>query len=191
MNEEIHPFTVHIRISDEEKNSWSSHAKTYFRGNLSRMIRTIINQSIVNHSDSDDFSDQLDEEVETMRKTSFETFDKISSLESDLQIIKTLLSKLLQKQSESISKYQSSSGLPVEDLVYQRVFEYVRSQERMISADEVISYLLKSCVECRRYLAAEEQKIPGGSRIAIAFILEEVIGELGLEDDQGGNIYDF
>ncbi|MCH8908976.1 MAG: hypothetical protein IH840_17975 [Candidatus Heimdallarchaeota archaeon] len=102
----------------------------------------------------------------------------MDSLESDLTIIKNLLSRLLQTQSNVIMEYQTSISVPLEDMVYQRVYESVESKERKVTVEEILPYLLQTSTEAKRFLAKEDQNLPAGGKISLSFILEDVLKQL-------------
>lgn len=187
-----------FQLESNEKNQWQEFANENFRGNLARMIRTIVNHSILNgYHENSGIPEELNVLISSIQSNSEYTSEKVNSCESDLIIMKNLLSKLLQKQSEYVISSQSDSSLPLEDLVYQRVYEYVKSQNRLILVEELLPYLVSTCVECKRFLASEDLKLPSGGKIALAFILEEVTkdlvekGEIDIIKTEGRNKYDF
>ncbi|MCH8908078.1 MAG: hypothetical protein IH840_13400 [Candidatus Heimdallarchaeota archaeon] len=119
-----------IQLEKEELDIWKNFAKLYHRGNLSRMIRTLVNRSIL-ETDLEELegsSSKLDRVVKSILQDSQRSPDKVDSLESDLTVIKNLLSRLLQTQSNVIMKYQTSISVPLEDMVNQQVYEYVESK---------------------------------------------------------------
>ncbi|OLS24819.1 MAG: hypothetical protein HeimC2_21250 [Candidatus Heimdallarchaeota archaeon LC_2] len=169
-----------LQLETSEKVSWQNHANLHHRGNLARMIRTMVNQSILRNEldEQDNLNDRIDQAIESIRESSDRTSHKVGSLEDDLMIIKSLLSKLLQTQSQFVSEYQTSISLPLEDIVYQQVFEFVESKERIVAVEEILPYLSETSLECKRYIAKEDQKLPAGGKIAVSFILGEVLKEL-------------
>ncbi|MCH8908038.1 MAG: hypothetical protein IH840_13200, partial [Candidatus Heimdallarchaeota archaeon] len=144
------------------------------------MIRTLVNRSILETDleELDGSSSKLDRVVKSIHQDSQRTSDKVDSLESDLTIIKNLLSKLLQTQSRVIMEYQTSISVPLEDMVYQRVYEFVESKERKVLVEEILPYLLETSIEAKRFLAKEDQNLPAGGKIALSFILEDVLKQL-------------
>lgn len=187
-----------FQLNKNEKIIWQNFAENNFRGNLARMIRTMVNHSILNGYDEySGIPEELNILISSIQNNSEQTKGKVKSFESDLTIIKSLLSKLLQKQSDYIINYQNDISLPLEDLVYQRAYEYVKSQNREITVEELLPYLVSTSIECKRFIASEDLKLPSGGKIALAFILEEVMKELleKCEIDaihtQGTNKYDF
>ena len=187
-----------FQLDFNEKNQWQEFANDNFRGNLARMIRTIVNHSILNgYSENSGIPEELNVLISSIQSNPEHTSEKVNSFESDLIIVKNLLSKLLQKQSEYVISSQSEVTLQLEDLVYQRAYEYVKSQNRIVLVEEILPYLISTGVECKRYLASEDLKLPSGGRIALAVILEEVTkdlieqGEIDVNNLKGGNRYDF
>lgn len=187
-----------LQLNTDEKNLWQKFADDNFRGNLARMIRTLVNHSILKgYDDNSRIPEELESVISSIQANSEQTSNKVGSFESDLTIIKNLLSKLLQKSSEHVMSYQNSISVPLEDLVQERVYEYVKSQKWVIMVEELIDYLVSSCIECKRYITREDLKIPSGGKIALAFILEDVTrelidkGEIDVSSIQGGNRYDF
>ena len=59
-------------------------------------------------------------------------------------------------------EYQVSTSLSLKDIVYQRVYEYLESQERRISIEELLQYLIETNIESKRFLAKEDLKLPAG-----------------------------
>lgn len=193
-----HTTKYQLQIDIDEKNLWQNFANEKFRGNLARMIRTLVNHGILNgYDENSGIPEELNIIISSIQTNSEQTSDKVTSFESDLTIIKSLLSKLLQKESNYVMNYQSAVSLPLEDLVYQRVYEYVKSQNRVIIVEELLPYLVHTSIECKRFIASEDLKIPSGGKIALVFILEEVTreliekGEITVKTTQGMNKYDF
>ena len=187
-----------LQLEFNEKNQWQEFANDKFRGNLARMIRILVNHSILNgYNENSSIPEELVNSISSIQVNSEQTGEKVTSFGSDLIIIKNLLSKLLQKESEYVQNYQSTISLPLEDLVYQRVYEYVKSQKRIVVVEELLPYLLRTSIESKRFIASEDLKLPSGGKIAIAFILEEVMmeltekGEIDIIKAQGANKYDF
>lgn len=107
-----------LRIEQDEKIRWMEYAKQYYGGNLARMIRTVVNQKISGISDTPELPEEITEAINVLTENSEQNNSRIESFESDLMIIKSLLSQLLQKQSNHIMQYSTSPSLPLRDIVF-------------------------------------------------------------------------
>ncbi|MCY3414324.1 MAG: hypothetical protein INQ03_21945 [Candidatus Heimdallarchaeota archaeon] len=192
MKHNLSPIKYQLNINSDEKQMWSDFAREHFRGNMARMIRTLVNHGINNgYVENSGIPEEMTSVIESIENQTASTGERIGSFQSDLTIIKTLLSKLLENQSNSYMAYQTSMKPSLEELVRRVIFNYVDTQQRLVDIEEMYSYLQTSSDEVRQFLYTENSKLPGGAKIAISLMLEEAVRELGFKNSQEVNIYDF
>ena len=89
-----------IRIDSAERLIWQQYANQHFRGNLAKMIRSMVTQGIL-ASELDQQSDMMDEIIDLIydiKSSSMDTTSQVESFDNDLKIMKSLLSQLVDTQ---------------------------------------------------------------------------------------------
>jgi len=167
-----------LQLQDTEKAAWQDFANQHFRGNLARMIRTLVTHGMVNGFETSQVPEELTQTIGSVLEDTSRTRDKVDSFDNDLTIIKSLLSQLLQKESPVIHHMQTDFSVPLEEIIRHRVREYLLEKERAVSVEEMLSFLNETSVEARRWLAQEDSKLPAGGKIALAFIVEDTLKQL-------------
>ena len=99
-----------IRIDSSERLIWQQYANQHFRGNLAKMIRSLVTQGILS-SELDQQSDVMDEIIDLIydiKSSSMDTTSQVESFDNDLKIMKSLLSQLVDNQLSKILEHEDS-----------------------------------------------------------------------------------
>ncbi|MHA2029700.1 MAG: hypothetical protein ACW99Q_09945 [Candidatus Kariarchaeaceae archaeon] len=180
-----------IRIEDEERLFWQEYANQYFRGNLAKMIRTLVTQAILtgDFEKNGDLPDELYDLITDIKSSSTMTTEHVRSFQSDLTLMKSLLSQIVNFSTSN----QSSETQPTTPDGHQLksvIHKFVESQDLFVTTSNLLSHLRE--VEPKFY-----DQFKDNDQIHVKLILEEVQDELYEEtgDERflrpGGNQYDF
>ncbi|MHA2030595.1 MAG: hypothetical protein ACXAC2_10895 [Candidatus Kariarchaeaceae archaeon] len=180
-----------IRIEDEERLFWQEYANQYFRGNLAKMIRTLVTQAILSgdFEKNGELPDELYDLITEIKSSSTMTTEHVRSFQSDLTLMKSLLSQIVNfSTSNQFSETQTTT--PNEHQLKNVILEFVESQDLFVTTTDLLSHL--NDVE-----SMLSDQFKDNDRIQIKLLLEEVQDELYEETGEerflrtGGNQYDF
>ncbi|MCH8907687.1 MAG: hypothetical protein IH840_11405 [Candidatus Heimdallarchaeota archaeon] len=166
--------TISLRLEQDEREEWQSYADNHHEGSLSRMIRAIVTKEIY---PSEENNTQID--LGAIEKIVNRTTQKfVSELKSDLFVIKSMI----RDGNQSIGQDHSLS-----DIVKLKAKEYLLIKERKVGFDELYNYLKLECEECVLFFNSSERSMPGGAKIELLEIFDQVMSEL--YEETGSKLY--
>ena len=124
-----------IRLEDVERHFWQNYANRYFRGNLAKMIRTFVTHAILSgdlEKDSE-LPDEIVDAINDIKSNSKLTTETVGSFQSDLVILKSLLSQIINSQVMVVNNRSENVTVKSTEIELKEIMRnYLEEQENYV-----------------------------------------------------------